>query len=59
VTEDDLVTLPLRDLRAIEDALKFAEVHHDSPAPVREAALNALVTLRKAWRWADVEAHAR
>ena len=57
--DDELVTLPLRELRAIEDALRFAEVHHASPAPVREAALNALVTLRKAWRWADVEAHAR
>jgi len=56
VTDDDRVTMPLRDLRQIEDALKFAEVHHASPAPVREAALAALITLRKAWQRADAEA---
>jgi len=59
VTEDDLVTLPLGDLRAIEAALQYAEVHVATAQPVRDAALDALIRLRKAWRWADVEAHAR
>lgn len=57
MTDDDLVTLPLGDLRVIEAALQYAEVHVATAQPVREAALNALVTLRKAWRWADTEAH--
>ena len=55
MTDDDLVPLPLRDLRTIEAALQFAEVHMSTAQPVRDAALAALITLRKAWQRADAE----
>lgn len=46
---DELVTMPLADLRHIEAALKLCESHHKSDATVREVALDALIVLRKAW----------
>lgn len=49
-----LVVFPLDCLQRIEDALKFAEVHHAAPESVQKAAQAALIDLRSNWKWADV-----